>query len=129
MKHTVINSITKVWENIVDLPDDWTGAEGEWQIPDGSEFVDGNGSTGFVWDGTQFVDPDPITEEEQAETSWAALRAERNTLLASSDWTQSPDSPLSDGVKTSWSVHRQELRDLPATIDDPTDPTWPEAPE
>jgi hypothetical protein len=28
-----------------------------------------------------------------------------------------------------WSVYRRELRDLPATVDDPADPTWPTQPE
>ena len=129
MQKTLINSSTKIWVNTIELSDDWTAAEDEWQLPSGHEFVDGIGDFGHVWNGTQFIDPDPITEEEQAEIYWDRLRSERNALLVSSDWTQSPDSPLSDGVKTSWSVHRQELRDLPATTDDPANPTWPEAPE
>ena len=57
------------------------------------------------------------------------LRAERDTLLVSSDWTQSPDSPLDDEAKASWITYRQQLRDLPATVSDPADPTWPTPPE
>jgi hypothetical protein len=60
-------------------------------------------------------------------SSWASLRTERNALLASSDWTQYTDSPLDD--KADWATYRQELRDLPASTEDPADPTWPEAPE
>jgi len=56
----------------------------------------------------------------------AGLRVERNALLASSDWTQGADSPLDN--KAEWAVHRQLLRDLPASTEDPADPTWPEAP-
>jgi len=59
---------------------------------------------------------------------WTSLRKKRNALLASSDWTQSPDSPLSDGFKVNWADHRQLLRDLPESTEDPADPTWPEAP-
>ena len=59
----------------------------------------------------------------------ARLRVDRDALLVSNDWTQSPDSPLTDEVKASWTTYRQELRDLPATTDDPANPTWPEAPE
>mgnify|MGYP001325800266 CR=1 FL=1 len=59
---------------------------------------------------------------------WDKLRTERNALLASSDWTQSPDSPLGD-AKADLATYRQELRDLPATTDDPANPTWPSAPE
>jgi len=60
---------------------------------------------------------------------WVRFRAERNTKLTETDWTQYNDSPLTDEVKAEWTVHRQSLRDLPANTDDPTDPTWPEAPE
>ena len=62
-------------------------------------------------------------------SSWERLRRKRNSLLVSSDWTQSPDSPLDDEAKVDWVIYRQELRDLPATTDDPADPTWPEMPE
>jgi hypothetical protein len=99
MQKTIINSSTKVRANSIVLDDDWTGAEGEWQVPDGHEIVNGEGNTGFVWDGTQFVDPDPITEEEQTEIYLAVLRLKRNTLLTESDWTQYNDSPLTDEAK------------------------------
>jgi hypothetical protein len=59
----------------------------------------------------------------------ASLRAERNTKLTSSDWTQSTDTQLSDEDKASWGSYRQELRDLPANSPDPANPTWPDAPE
>jgi len=85
----------------------------------------------------------PFTSEEEAardveEATWesekpareiSVLRTERDSLLASSDWTQSPDSPVDDEVKTAWATYRQQLRDLPATVSDPAEPTWPEAPE
>ena len=59
----------------------------------------------------------------------ARLRTERNTKLTESDWTQYNDSPLDDEVKDDWTIYRQELRDLPATTEDPADPTWPDVPE
>jgi hypothetical protein len=61
-------------------------------------------------------------------SSWARLRSERNALLVSSDWTQASDSPLTDEVQATWATYRGELRDLPASTEDPADPTWPEAP-
>jgi len=70
-----------------------------------------------------------VWEEERPARAMTKLRMERNALLASSDWTQASDSPLNDGAKSEWAVHRQLLRDLPATESDPADPTWPEAPE
>ena len=64
-------------------------------------------------------------EEETPAREMDKLRAERNILLTESDWTQSPDSPLSDEVKDDWASYRQALRDLPANTADPADPTWP----
>jgi len=46
-----------------------------------------------------------------------SLRKKRNTRLQESDWTQMPDSPLSDAKKTEWATYRQQLRDLPAGLD------------
>jgi hypothetical protein len=40
-------------------------------------------------------------------------RGYRDALLSASDWTQVPDSPLTDEVKTSWLNYRTLLRDLP----------------
>ena len=85
----------------------------------------------------------PFTSaEEEAEDAKAAawnaggrreaqlneLRRERAIKLIESDWTQATDSPLTDEVKASWTTYRQQLRDLPATTDDPANPTWPVAP-
>ena len=61
--------------------------------------------------------------------SWGRLRRERDALLVSSDWTQAADSPLTDGVKAEWTVYREKLRNLPETVADPADPTWPDVPE
>jgi len=63
------------------------------------------------------------------ESIWAALRLDRDALLVSSDWTQASDSPLTDEVKAEWTVYREELRDLPESVEDPADPTWPTPPE
>jgi len=41
----------------------------------------------------------------------------RLNLLPASDWTQLPDAPLSDAEKAEWATYRQQLRDLPDTID------------
>jgi len=60
----------------------------------------------------------------------AEHRATRNELLASSDWTQMPDSPLTDEAKTSWASYRTSLRTLPTHENWPTleDSDWPSAP-
>lgn len=52
------------------------------------------------------------------------VRTRRNSLLAGSDWTQLPDSPLTDEQKQAWAVYRQALRDV--TENDPV--VWPDPP-
>lgn len=42
-----------------------------------------------------------------------SFRLIRDRLLKASDWTQVPDSPLSESDKIAWRAYRQELRDLP----------------
>ena len=43
------------------------------------------------------------------------FRQIRNAKLARCDWTQAPDSPLSDEKKKEWATYRQALRDLTKT--------------
>lgn len=66
------------------------------------------------------------------------LRMWRDRLLAESDWTQMPDSPLTDSQKTQWATYRQSLRDMTDTystvpltdkgVMDETQITWPTKP-
>tara|TARA_R100000697_G_scaffold89324_1_gene101175 strand:+ start:313 stop:531 length:219 start_codon:yes stop_codon:yes gene_type:complete len=44
------------------------------------------------------------------------FRGVRNKKLAKCDWTQAPDSPLSDEKKKEWATYRQTLRDLTKTV-------------
>ena len=85
-----------------------------------------------------------FTEEEELardaeEQAWAdgandrlaaEHRATRNELLAASDWTQMPDSPLADEAKTSWATYRTALRNLPTHENWPSleDADWPTQP-
>lgn len=55
------------------------------------------------------------------------IRAERNQLLRSTDWTQMFDAPLTATEKQEWGVYRQALRDLPAQPGFP-DCEWPSPP-
>jgi len=72
-----------------------------------------------------------LTEEEIAalrpaeEGAWETLRAERDRLLAASDWTVLGDSPTPTAA---WKTYRQALRDLPANTADPFNPVWPTPP-
>jgi hypothetical protein len=62
------------------------------------------------------------TQEEKAET----IRAERDALLASSDWTQLPDVP--EDTRSAWAVYRQALRDIPQQAGFPDAVVWPTKP-
>lgn len=53
--------------------------------------------------------------EEETDRDFTQIRNSRNQRLASSDWTQGADSPLTDAKKTEWATYRQELRDYPST--------------
>ena len=68
------------------------------------------------------------------------LRYERTLKLQECDWTQSPDSPLTDAKKTEWGTYRQELRDMMSSASPEEDLnevnclkkssiTWPTKPE
>lgn len=68
-----------------------------------------------------------ITPEEKY-NRWIERR--RHSLLYMSDWTQLPDSPLSDADKLAWADYRQALRDLPqntdiAALTSAEDVVWP----
>lgn len=73
----------------------------------------------------QAVDPvSLLTTEELMER----LRADRDRLLSACDWTQMPDSALTDELRADWAAYRQALRDLPETVSDPAAVEWPVAP-
>ena len=81
----------------------------------------------------------PYTTEEQAEydtkrAAWdagennrkaAQVRAERNTKLSGSDWTQITDATAD---KAAWATYRQALRDITAQAGFPWTNTWPTQP-
>ena len=82
-----------------------------------------------------------ITEEEAAANAAEIAAADavmleienrnvRNQLLADSDWTQMPDSPLADEAKTSWASYRSSLRSLPEHENWPNleEEDWPTKP-
>lgn len=77
----------------------------------------------------------PMNDDEYAEwlasepqrnaDAAASVRSERNRLLADSDWTQLPDSPVDSQA---WGTYRQNLRDITDQAGFPLDVTWPQKP-
>jgi len=56
---------------------------------------------------------------------WAAIRQQRNSFLAASDWRAMPDAPT---MSADWTAYRQALRDVPSTQADPDNVVFPEEP-
>jgi hypothetical protein len=78
-----------------------------------------------VWENEAWAETRSI--EQIIESAARQARVKRNTLLASSDWTQLPDVPLE--TKEAWAVYRQALRDITSQSGFPTDIVWPTRPE
>lgn len=93
---------------------------------------------GSIPDDTDPADLQPITrrkvtkaELEQAEkervvAEWENLRAERDALLAASDWRVMPGAPTKNVA--AWQTYREKLRDLPGVVNDPFKVRWPAPP-
>jgi protein required for attachment to host cells len=66
----------------------------------------------------------------QTEGNTLSNRSVRNQLLSDSDWTQIPDSALTDEAKALWVTYRTALRNLPAHENWPNleDADWPTKP-
>ena len=56
----------------------------------------------------------------------AEVRAQRNSLLAASDWTQILDAPVDQAA---WAEYRKHLRDITAQPGFPANVIWPSKPE
>jgi hypothetical protein len=65
-----------------------------------------------------------VTHSQQR-LNWVDLRAERDRLLAETDYLALADVTLTDEMRT----YRQALRDLPANTVDPVNPAWPTKPQ
>lgn len=93
-------------------------------IGEGEAAIEGEYSmkTQMVVDGVVVDRPAAELEAERLEAAWNNLRAMRNRLLSSCDWTQVPDAPVDQAA---WAAYRQALRDMPSNTVDPENPNWP----
>lgn len=73
---------------------------------------------------TAVKDTDQLAADTLAR-KWAAIRTQRDTLIAQSDWMAMPDSPA---ISDAWTTYRAALRNLPASQADPDDIVFPDAP-
>ena len=65
--------------------------------------------------------------QEQIDEKWIYVRRERRTKLELCDWTQLPDSQLTEEKKQEWANYRQALRDV-TNQSDPFDIILPSKP-
>jgi hypothetical protein len=56
-------------------------------------------------------------------------RTERDRRLSATDWTQTPDAPLTENEKARYRGYRQALRDVPNQSEFPAAIEWPTVPE
>jgi Phage tail assembly chaperone protein len=64
--------------------------------------------------------------EQSKEFQRIAAHAQRDGLLAASDWTQLPDAGVTEEKREEWKAYRQTLRDL--DYSDPDSIEWPQVP-
>ena len=85
-----------------------------------------SGSQGYhrVSGSSVVVDADQEAADILA-AKWSGVRAQRNSLLAASDWRAMPDAPT---MSADWTNYRQALRNLPSTQADPDNVVFPEEP-
>ena len=80
---------------------------------------------------THFSGDDTAKTARLLAEQWTQIRAERNRLLTSTDWTQASDTALTSAKVTAWATYRTSLRDLPSDQSSETtyaDITWPSQP-
>ena len=90
--------------------------------------IDGNSHDPKQYVSSHFVGQDSTKDARLLAEQWTRIRAERDRLLTSSDWTQNGDSPCTAIDKSQWRTYRQELRDIPKEQSSKTsyeDITWP----
>lgn len=95
--------------------------------PNGSEGVTkeeivGDAGTGWTLNNGVWEAPEPVLIPVEE------IRAERDKLLAESDFTQLADSPFTEQEKAAWATYRQELRDLPNNYEPTENPVYPQKP-
>jgi hypothetical protein len=86
----------------------------EWRARELAVVVPAVGVSGEITD----KEPAPIPLADQ-------VRAERDQLLATSDWTQVVDAPVDQAA---WAEYRQALRDVPEQVGFPENVVWPTKP-
>ena len=129
-----------------ELPKNWANISNFYLLPTEKlkeygwysyRFVEAQKNENQYYDGSDFViEENEVVEyqqvkdktqqeiTEETEGMWRAIRDRRNELLSETDWTQLPDSPLTNQKQTEWQIYRQALRDITLQTD-PFNINWP----
>ncbi|MGY1918791.1 tail fiber assembly protein [Pseudomonas tolaasii] len=70
----------------------------------------------------------PLLATPMPGVEWAAVRARRDQLLRSTDFTQLLDYPATDAQRAEVVAYRKALRDIPEQGGAPSMLEWPELP-
>jgi hypothetical protein len=106
---TVLNDDEEIPQNIVLLPPPRHDIDNE--VP--------------VWNGTEWVIE---LTEDGLKHFFNNAREKRNRLLQSTDWTQLPDTNLTNEKKDIYKGYRQSLRDMFTGVTEATKLKWPSLP-
>ena len=84
---------------------------------------------GWVLSDGTFTDPNGLSLADRVAEAWDILRHFRDSRLTMCDWTQAPDTALTESQVAEWQVYREALRNLPQNTVDPLAPIqWPTPP-
>ena len=124
MKYCILNSSTKVCENIIELN---SAAEFTAYKPGIELAPDQTGEIGWTWTGTVWNNPNARTAEQKA----ARIRQQRDQILKHIVDSMSPMrwNALTDQQRTDWTAYRQALLDVTEQETFPDSVTWPVKPE
>ena len=83
---------------------------------------------GIYIDLTEAEEEQIARDAEAADLDLGRIRAERNSLLSGSDWTQIGDARLGVHTAEQWQEYRTLLADIPQTYSRVSEVVWPEDP-
>jgi hypothetical protein len=87
-----------------------------------------NANNGIWYQQWETVDMNQDEKNEVNVKQAINVRYQRNGKLQETDWVLLPDSPLSDAMKQTMIVYRQQLRDVTEQSGFPWDVVWPNNP-
>ena len=90
-----------------------------------------DGTFSLTWNGSEIVKDDTAKAAWELAEEWKQIRAERNRLLAETDWVVIKARENGGQVAEKWKTYRVGLRNIPSDQSDATkysEITWPTKP-